>query len=200
MPRVHTATSVGPRGPGCLIDLPESVPCQAWRVLVEVYTVPSTVPQLTGPDGGEDGEAVGRNVEYEHVLPAAVIVAGAADECRHIVSLRQEEVGRDDLDQREGEDDQGLDQDAPPFLAGSETRRSRHRDLAGQVAQDLEYASSVQCVQGEGGVHLEVAPAVAGIPLRHIVVPPDEGVHDVIDVENHGADAPDSSSELAILP
>lgn len=162
--------------------------------------LPISNTELTAIEDGEDGEHVSWYVIHNQVWHAPVKQVGAADEGRHVVSLCQDEVGHDDLEHWKGEDDQGLNHDATPLLAGSQARCSHHRDLAGQIAHNLEYARGVERLHGEDGIHLQVAPAIARKPVLHIIVPPDEGIDNIEEVERHSREAEHGGGELAILP
>ena len=98
---------------------------------------------LTSVDDSEYGEYVGWYVVDNHIWPRSVVRVRAANKSRDVVSLCQDEVGHNDLQQRTGKYDQGLDQVASSSLTACETCGAHHADLAGEIAHNGKDAGGI---------------------------------------------------------
>lgn len=155
---------------------------------------------LTCHDGCGDGEDRGRDDVEDEVDPAGVVHGTAPNQGRHVISTKGGEVGENDLENGDGEDDEGRDDALTPPLAPCRCDGTVEGDLGGQATHDLKQADVEGRVEGEEGVGLKVTPGVTLPPRFDIVIAPYEGVDDGHEVENQQHDAEDGASKLSISP
>lgn len=154
------------------------------------------MPRLTSEDSGQ-GDKDGRR---QHVKgeedPVKVPEGGAADQGRDVVPPDHEEEVEDDLDDGDGEDDKGRDDLLAASLLGRQAGGAAQANLGVETPHHLKEADVEGRVEGKVEVDLQIAPAIASPPGRHIVVPPDEGVDDIAGVADDDGAAEDGGGKL----
>lgn len=114
------------------------------------------------------------------------------------ISLSSQWPSHGNLDQREGKDDECLHQVATSLLRPRQGTCTHEADLLREVAHDGQQTGGIDGVGEVVQVRAHVAEAVALEPLLNIVIPPDQGVNNGLEVLELNAEDKDDRSKLAV--
>lgn len=133
----------------------------------------------------DEGSDERRDDEEHHIYPVWRPGPTASDQRSDNVPLRREEPGQDNLQQREREHDECLYPVPTPLFFCRQRVRTHEPDLMREVPHNGQHACNEEHDDEVLQVRQHIAEAGARPPCCHIVVTPDEGVHDRQEVLNH---------------
>lgn len=140
---------------------------------------------------------LGENLEDDS-RPGRSIRPVTPNQGADVISLLCKRIRPGNLNQRQREYDEGLDDVTPPFLPPRRRVGSQTTDLDGQVPHDGEQACGVETDTKVVQETVDVTQAVTGPPRFHVVVAPDESIDDVAEVLQLHVEDEDDGGEFSV--
>lgn len=134
--------------------------------------------------------------EEDHEHPVCLEDGLASDDPRDVVPHLNDKEVKDDFQQRDREDDEGLSEVFSSLLAARERGGPQRRDLDCHVAQDRTSTGGHQGLQRYRRRKLDVAPPIGPRPVRNVVVVPCECVGEMVEVHEGTRDDQGRACEL----
>lgn len=140
-----------------------------------------------------------RDDEEDQVHPVRRSSPAASDQCPNDISLRCKEPSQDNLDERKREHDERLDPVATSLFPRRQRICAHEADLVREVPHDGQHAGDEEHDNEVLHIRQHIAIAISSPPFLHVVVAPDESVHNRQEVLNHRCRDEHHGGELAIL-
>lgn len=156
--------------------------------------------QRTCVGDSRDAEHYGRQDEKDHVRPRRMRDPVAPAQGADGVALGGEGPRQGELEDGQGEDDEGLDEVAAAALGAVQGAGAAEADVAGEAAHDGEHGGGEEALDGVAEVHVDVAEAEAGPAAGGRVVGPQQRVGDGVEVGDDDDEHERRGGELAVAP
>lgn len=140
-----------------------------------------------------------RQNEENQENPVRIEDSLTANNSGYVVPHRYDEVVENELQRRNGEENEGLDQALPSLFFARKPTGSEEGYLVGDILHDCTNRSRVQSFQRNPQNELYVAPPVPFGPAGDVVGGPDKGVDGVEEIEKRHGDDHAGAGQLAVL-
>lgn len=140
-----------------------------------------------------------RQNENDQEDPVRVKDSLAANDARDVVPHRNGKVVENNLQHRNGEEDEGLDHALSSLFFAGQPAGSEKGDLVGDILHDSTDRGRVERLERNPQDELHVAPSVPLGPVGHVVGGPEHGVDAVEEIEKGQGDDHAGTSQLAVL-